>query len=51
MLWFKFGRANSLMIVAIIGFIGVGCTLLFAFWAQSIWFGILTVFVLLIPEA
>jgi len=47
LLWFMFGRANSLMIAAIIGFIGVGGMLLFAFWAQSIWFGILAVFVLL----
>jgi Zn-dependent protease len=47
LLWFMFGRANSLMIVAIIGFVGVGGMLLFAFWARSIWFGVLAVFVLL----
>jgi Zn-dependent protease len=47
LLWFKFGRARSLMISAIIGFIGMGCMLLLAFWAQSVWFGILAVFILL----
>ncbi len=47
LLWFIFGRARSLMIAASIGFIGVFCMLLYAFLAQSLWFGILAVFVLL----
>jgi Zn-dependent protease len=47
LLWFMFGRANSLMIVAIIGFVGVGGMLLLAFVTRSIWFGVLAVFVLL----
>ncbi len=47
LLWFLFGRARSLMIAAIIGFIGMGCMLLLAFWAQSVWIGIIAVFVLM----
>jgi Zn-dependent protease len=47
LLWFVFGRANSLMIAAIVGFFGVGAMILFAIWAQSMWFGILAVFALL----
>jgi Zn-dependent protease len=47
LLWFAFGRVRSLMIAAIVGFIGVGCMLLFAFWIKSVWFGILAVFVLM----
>jgi Zn-dependent protease len=46
LLWFKYGRVKSLMITAIIGFVGVGGMLLVALWAKSAWFGILAVFVL-----
>jgi Zn-dependent protease len=46
LLWFKFGRIKSLKIAAIIGFFGVGALILFALWRQSIWIGILAVFVL-----
>jgi Zn-dependent protease len=47
LLWFKFGRTQSLMIAAILGFIGMGGMLFLAFLAQSLWFGILAVFILL----
>jgi Zn-dependent protease len=47
LLWFKFGQIKSLKIAAIIGFFGVGGMILFALWRQSIWIGILAVFVLL----
>jgi hypothetical protein len=47
LLWFIFGRAHSLMIAAVVGFAGVGGLVLLAIWAQSIWLGILAVFVLL----
>ena len=47
LLWFVFGRARSLMIATIIGFIGVIGLVAFAFWEQSIWIGILCVFILL----
>ena len=47
LLWFPFGRANSLLAASIIGFIGVGGLILFAIFAQSIWMGIMAVFVLM----
>ena len=55
LLWFVLGRANSLMTASIIGFIGVAvliilAALLFIFSAnttQSIWLGIMAVFILL----
>jgi Zn-dependent protease len=47
LLWFKFGQIKSLKIAAIIGFFGVGGLILYALWRQSIWIGILAVFVLL----
>ena len=55
LMWFVLGRANSLMAASIIGFIGVAvliilAALLFIFSAdttQSIWLGIMAVFILL----
>jgi len=47
LLWFMFGRARSLLIATIVGFIGVIGLIAFAFWEQSIWMGILCVFILL----
>jgi Zn-dependent protease len=47
LLWFIFGRANSLLAASIIGFIGVAGLILFAMWAQSLWLGVLCVFILL----
>ncbi|MGA2248265.1 MAG: site-2 protease family protein [Verrucomicrobiota bacterium] len=47
LLWFPFGRANSLLAASIIGFIGVGGLILLAIFAQSIWLGIMAVFILM----
>jgi hypothetical protein len=47
MLWFALGRARSLMVTTIIGFVGVAVLILVAVWLQSIWFGVLSVFILL----
>jgi Zn-dependent protease len=51
LLWFMFGRANSLMIAAIVGFIGVAGLGLFAAFslfvgdsASAVWIGILVLF-------
>ena len=46
LLWFVIGRARSLMVASIIGFLGVAVMFLFAWWAQSLWFGILALFIL-----
>lgn len=47
LLWFPFGRANSLMAASVIGFIGVAGLILLAAYAGSLWMGIMAVFILL----
>jgi Zn-dependent protease len=47
LLWFFFGRARSLMIASVIGFIGIVGFVALAVFAQSFWLGILCVFILL----
>jgi Zn-dependent protease/predicted RNA-binding Zn-ribbon protein involved in translation (DUF1610 family) len=47
LLWFVLGRARSLMVTTVIGFVGVGALILVAIWAHAVWFGILCVFILL----
>ena len=45
LLWFVFGRARSLMIASSLGFVGVAGLIALALWEQSIWLGILCVFI------
>jgi len=47
LLWFVLGRARSLMVAAIVGFIGVAGLLAFAVWRRSGWFAILSVFIVI----
>jgi len=47
LLWFVMGRARSLMVAAVIGLVGVAGFVILAVWMQSIWFGVLAVFVLM----
>src|SRR3989454_824791 len=47
LLWFALGRARSLMVATIIGFVGVAALITVALWLRSIWFGVLSVFILL----
>jgi Zn-dependent protease len=47
LLWFPFGRANSLMAASIIGFIGVAGLVGLAIFGKSIWLGILSAFILM----
>ena len=47
LLWFALGRARSLMVTTVIGFVGVGALILIALWEHAVWFGILCVFILL----
>lgn len=47
LLWFVVGRARSLMVAVVIGFVGVAGVLALALWAQSIWFGIMGAFILM----
>ena len=47
LLWFVLGRARSLMAATIIGFVGVAGLVVLAVWVQSIWLGVLCVFILM----
>lgn len=47
LLWFPFGRANSLLIASIIGFIGVALLILLALGIRSMWMGIMAFFILM----
>jgi Zn-dependent protease len=47
LLWFVVGRAKSLLVTTIIGFVGVAAMIALAVFAQSIWIGIMAGFILL----
>jgi len=47
LLWFVLGRAQSLMIASIVGFLGVGGLILVALGMRSVWLGILAAFILM----
>jgi len=47
LLWFVLGRARSLMVATIIGFLGVAGFIILAVWVHSVWFGVLAVFMLM----
>lgn len=46
LLWFVFGRARSLLMATVIGFIGVAGLVGLAIWWQSLWLGAICVFLL-----
>jgi hypothetical protein len=47
LLWFVVGRAKSLLVATIIGFVGVAALIALAVFTQSIWIGIMAAFILL----
>jgi Zn-dependent protease len=47
LLWFLMGRARSLIAATITGFLGVAGLIVLALRFQSVWFGVLSVFILL----
>jgi Zn-dependent protease len=47
LLWFLLGRARSLMAATVIGFAGVLGLIALALWMQSVWFGIMSAFILM----
>jgi len=47
LLWFPLGRARSLMVTTVLGFVGIAGFFGLAIWLQSAWFGVLGVFMLL----
>jgi len=44
LLWFRLGRARSLLVAARIGFVGIAGLVVLAFWWQSFWLGIMALF-------
>jgi Zn-dependent protease len=47
LLWFLFGRANSLLAASVIGFIGVAALILLAIFSRNWWLGIMAAFILM----
>jgi len=47
LLWFVIGRARSLMVATILGFLGVAGFIGLSFWIHSVWFGAIAVFMLM----
>jgi len=47
LLWFVLGRARSLMVATILGFIGIAAFIGLAIWIHSAWFGIMAAFMLM----
>lgn len=47
LLWFVCGRARSLMITSLVGFLGVAALITMAIMRESLWIGIVSVFILL----
>src|SRR6202045_5083536 len=47
LLWFVMGRARSLLVATIVGFIGVAALIGLAVWTRSIWYGAISVFMLM----
>lgn len=46
LLWFRLGRARSLMVATVVGFAGAVGFVALAIWLHSLWFGILSAFFL-----
>ena len=46
-LWFFLGRARSLMVATVLGFIGVAGLIFFAVRSGSLWIGVLSIFILM----
>ncbi len=41
LLWFVFGRARSLMVATILGFIGIAAFIGLAIWSRDTWLGLI----------
>ncbi len=47
LLWFPLGRARSLLVATVLGFVGVAGFIVLAFWTHSVWTGAIAVFMLM----
>jgi Zn-dependent protease len=47
LLWFVMGRARSLMVATVLGFVGIAAFMGVAFWSRDTWLGVIAVFLLM----
>jgi Zn-dependent protease len=47
LLWFAMGRARSLLVATVLGFVGIAAFIGLAIWTQTLWYGVLAVFMLM----
>jgi Zn-dependent protease len=47
LLWFLLGRARSLKVVTIIGFLGAATLIVLAFWLHSLWIGLISFYMVM----
>jgi len=47
LLWFGIGRARSLLVATVLGFVGIAGLIAYAVWKESLWMGAISVFLLL----
>jgi Zn-dependent protease len=47
LLWFVMGRARSLLVATVLGFVGIAAFIGLAIWTQTLWYGVLAVFMLM----
>jgi Zn-dependent protease/DNA-directed RNA polymerase subunit RPC12/RpoP len=47
LLWFLMGRAHSLLVATVLGFVGIAAFIGYAIWQQDAWLGAIAVFLLL----
>jgi Zn-dependent protease len=47
LVWFVLGRARSLIVATVLGFVGVAGFIALALWRQEIWYGVLAAFMLM----
>ena len=47
LLWFVLGKARSLLVATVLGFIGIAGFIALAIWQRELWFGLISVYLLL----
>ena len=47
LLWFVMGRARSLLVATVLGFVGIAAFIGLAIWTETLWYGVLAVFMLM----
>src|ERR1035438_6387529 len=47
LLWFVMGRARSLLVATVLGFVGIAAFIGLAIWTETVWYGVLAIFMLM----